>query len=271
MNGELLRTTYLSTVGERLEVTETERGYVVWAPLFYSDGDGVTLSVYPSNNGWLVTDEASTLAHLADSGANVKAPSFAKAWADLAKVGEFVPGPDADSDCIQAWADDSSLGEALCDVAEAALRAEGLVYASDKRVGPRPFRYSVQDRLKFLTGSPRLRSRGLTSGGGKMRLQSGREASFTDTLVRENLTVVAIQALGGQNKDSRAASHNNAYTMFSQASTDKENNLAVFRQVKDWDIEMVREIEAVAEVVTFDEFDSRINGIADEYPQIVPL
>lgn len=79
MNTDELRSAYLSAVGSHMEITETPSGYVVWAPLFYSDGDGVVLSVYPDAGGWLITDEGSTLSHLIDSGASVDGAVFTEA------------------------------------------------------------------------------------------------------------------------------------------------------------------------------------------------
>ena len=129
MNTDELRSAYLSAVGSHMEITETPSGYVVWAPLFYSDGDGVVLSVYPDAGGWLITDEGSTLSHLIDSGASVDGAVFTEAWSSLARPNEF----------IQTWTDDASLGEAIHDVAVAAIRAEGLAYVRESRNNRRRF------------------------------------------------------------------------------------------------------------------------------------
>ena len=113
MNTDELRSAYLSAVGSHMEITETPSGYVVWAPLFYSDGDGVVLSVYPDAGGWLITDEGSTLSHLIDSGASVDGAVFTEAWNSLARPNEFIPASSTDAESIQTWTDDASLGEAI--------------------------------------------------------------------------------------------------------------------------------------------------------------
>ncbi|WP_164505219.1 hypothetical protein [Actinomyces gaoshouyii] len=90
--------------------------------------DGVVLTVYRSGQGWLVSDEGSTIAHLADGGAATEAPAFADAWQSLARPNGFTPGDDADTWTIAAWCDDAALGQTLHDVATAAVRAEGLIH-----------------------------------------------------------------------------------------------------------------------------------------------
>lgn len=144
MNTDELRSAYLSAVGNHLEITETPSGYVVWAPLFYSDGDGVVLSVYPDAGGWLITDEGSTLSHLIDSGASVDGAVFTEAWSSLARPNEFIPASSTDAESIQTWTDDASLGEAIHDVAVAAIRAEGLAYVREPRNNRRRFSATIR-------------------------------------------------------------------------------------------------------------------------------
>lgn len=265
MNQELLRNAYLSAVSGRLEVEQTPRGYVVWAPLFYSDGDGVVLSVYPSGDGWLVTDEASTLAHLADSGAAVGSAAFTTAWESLPTAVSFIPSHDRDPACIQAWTDEDGLGRAMADVAEAAVRAEGLVYVSDRRGGRRPFGRTVRDRARFLLSAPALASAGLSSGGGRITLRSGRSAQFTDTITHGDRPVTAIQAISGQSKDSRTQSHDHAFTMFSQSPLEKANHISVLADPDGWDPGMRREIETVSEVVDLGNLDQAMQRVLTPY------
>ena len=155
MNTDELRSAYLSAVGSHMEITETPSGYVVWAPLFYSDGDGVVLSVYPDAGGvvlsvypdaggWLITDEGSAFSHLIDSGASVDGAVFTEAWSSLARPNEFIPASSTDAESIQTWTDDASLGEAIHDVAVAAIRAEGLAYVRESRNNRRRFSTTIR-------------------------------------------------------------------------------------------------------------------------------
>lgn len=262
MNTDELRSAYLSVVGNHMEVTETPSGYVVWAPLFYSDGDGVVLSVFPDAGGWLVTDEGSTLSHLIDSGASVNGAVFTEAWSSLARPNEFIPASSTDAESIQTWTDDASLGEAIHAVAVAAIRAEGLAYVREPRNNRRRFSTTIRERMRYLAAGSLFVSRGLTRGNGEIVLASGRAKKVTETIVSEGEVIAAVQALGGHSKEGREQAHDHAFTIFSQSALPPDRRYAVISSPDTWDRSLLKEVGAVAEVVKYNQPDDLDRALA---------
>ena len=87
MKAKTLTTKYLSALNDGFEAVETDDGFVVWMPAYYSDDDGVILSVRRAAGGWTVTDDGSTLSGLRTRGAATDAPAFLEAWGRLARPG----------------------------------------------------------------------------------------------------------------------------------------------------------------------------------------
>lgn len=253
MNVDQIRSAYLTAVNAGLEITETAAGFVVWAPLFYSDDDGVVLSVYPDGGGWLVSDDGSTVSHLADVGAPVASPAFDTAWSSLSSIG-FVPASSARDGAIQAWCSTDDLGEMIHTVAMTALRAEGLSYVRESRGGHRPFSSTVRERVRYQLADHRFTVRGMLAGKGELSLASGRNVKVTETIVRSDGQVcAAVQALAGKSKDTRGQAHDHAFTIFSQSTMAPETKLAVVNHVPEWDAGLIRELGAVSTVVDYNE------------------
>ena len=85
MKAKTLTTKYLSALNDGFEAIETDDGFVVWMPAYYSDDDGVILSVRRAAGGWTVTDDGLTLSGLRTRGAATDAPAFLEAWGRLVR------------------------------------------------------------------------------------------------------------------------------------------------------------------------------------------
>ncbi len=267
MNTQTLRDSYLDAVASHIDVTETPNGLVVWTPLFYSDGDGVVLSVYRNGQGWLVTDEGSTLSHLADCGVNIESPAFTQAWNDLAYPTGFSPG--GTEGTIEAWCDEASLGDVIHNVATASVRAEGLAFMRDARGGRRPFSATVRERTRYLLAGIAFTSRGLARGNGMIPLGSGRSKKVTETITRSGRLVAALQALGGQTKETREQAHEHCYTIYSQSTLPQEHRLAIVGNPDVWDKGILREAQSIANVVRYRnprDLDTALGDLIEAYP-----
>ncbi|MDU0347392.1 hypothetical protein [Actinomyces sp. MRS3W] len=271
MDANKLRTSYMSSVLDGLEVAETARGFVVWAPMYYADDDGVVLSVYPHAGGWLVTDDGSTMSHLAEEGAGVDSGPFLQAWAQLSRpAGDFIPNdvPAEDTE-IRAWATEDELGEAIRLVAMAAVRAEGLAFMRE-RGSHKFFPSTVKERIKLLVEREDLRARGVKRGNGQVLLRSGRVKKVTETLIHGEETIAAIQALGGGSRPAREQSYEHCYTILNQTDLAPERRIAVVGTPQYWDPDVLTELGGFATVVRFEapaSLDPVIMGIADQYSQ----
>ncbi|SPT53087.1 Uncharacterised protein [Actinomyces bovis] len=270
MDPKTLSSLYFSAMDEGFEVVETSEGFAVWMPAYYSDGDGVILSVRPAPGGWYVTDDGQTFSHLAGLGAAVSGPAFTTAWDTIARpAGAFVPGDkDPMGSCqdaeILAWATDETIGQVLRDISHAALRAEGLAYTREPRTGGRPFSMLVRDRARRLLTDRAFSSRGLEAGDGSLRLTSGRTKKVTETITRHGSVVAAVQAMGGKTRETREQAHEHCYTIFSQSDLPIGNRLAVVNDACAWDAGVLREAEQVANLV-------RINDLDDLEPALLHL
>ena len=133
MKAKTLTTKYLGALNDGFEAVETDDGFVVWMPAYYSDDDGVILSVRRAAGGWAITDDGSTLSGLRTRGAATDAPAFLEAWGRLARpAGDFVPGQASNNGEITGWATDETLGDVLNLVALASVRAEGLAFIRER-------------------------------------------------------------------------------------------------------------------------------------------
>lgn len=152
---------YLGALNDGLEAMETPDGLVVWVPAYYSDNDGVVLSVRASAGGWVITDDGSTMSHLRTAGAATDSPSFLAAWDRIARpASAFVPGvPGTEGGEITAWATNENIGVVLNLVALAAVRAEGLAFIRE-REGER-FTTKILRRITDLMSSSAVAARGL--------------------------------------------------------------------------------------------------------------
>ena len=161
MKAKTLTTKYLSALNDGFEVVETDDGFVVWMPAYYSDDDGVILSVRRAAGGWTVTDDGSTLSGLRTRGTATDAPAFLEAWGRLTRpAGDFVPGRDSDDGEITGWATDETLGDVLNLVALASVRAEGLALIRERGSAER-FPARVGRRITSLMSATECTDRGV--------------------------------------------------------------------------------------------------------------
>ena len=178
MKAKTLTTKYLGALNDGFEAVETDDGFVVWMPAYYSDDDGVILSVRRAAGGWTVTDDGSTLSGLRTRGAATDAPAFLEAWGRLARpAGDFVPGRDSDDGEITGWATDETLGDVLNLVALASVRAEGLALIRERGSAER-FPARVGRRITSLMSAAECTDRGLVRGS-TVGLVSGRRTPST--------------------------------------------------------------------------------------------
>ena len=178
MKAKTLTTKYLSALNDGFEAVETDDGFVVWMPAYYSDDDGVILSVRRAAGGWTVTDDGPTLSGLRTRGAATDAPAFLEAWGRLTRpAGDFVPGRDSDDGEISGWATDETLGDVLNLVALASVRAEGLALIRERGSAER-FPARVGRRITSLMSAAECTDRGLVRGS-TVGLVSGRRTPST--------------------------------------------------------------------------------------------
>lgn len=272
MDAKAIRCCYLNTVNDQFDVTPISGGFVVWMPLYHSDGDGVTLTVRGDEQGWHVSDDGSTLSTLRSDGAAVDAPAFKEAWSALARPGSgFVPNdPGIASGEILAWSQTEQLGDTLNSVALASVRAEGLAFMRE-REGKQQFARTVRERLEFLLKTPRLSKLGITGGPGTVQLRSGRSKNVTATLETGRSTLAAFQAIGGRDKQTRESSYEHCFTIFSQAEISRDALFAVVRQAHTWDSAIINEIRDVSTVIDYEsptDLDAAVNEVVGRTPAL---
>lgn len=251
MDVKTLTSKYLSAINDGVEALQTPDGFIVWMPTYYSDGDGVVLSVRRAAGGWMITDDGSTMSNLHTQGAAIESPTFAEAWRKLARpAGDFIPGDQGPEDGeITAWATDTSLGDALNLVALAAVRAEGLAFIREREGGER-FATKIGKRIGFLLNSAELVDRGLTRGR-SLTLQSGRSKRVTASIERNGSTLAVLQAVGGRDDTARERAFERCFTMFSRAQIDQERRYAVVESTEDWDSTVLADLREVGQVLAY--------------------
>lgn len=266
MDAKALTSKYLTAINDGIEAMQTPDGFIVWMPTYYSDGDGVVLSVRRSAGGWIITDDGSTMSNLYTQRAAVDSPTFVEAWRELARpAGDFIPGDQGPEDGeITAWATDSSLGDTLNLVALAAVRAEGLAFIRERESGER-FASTIGRRIGFLLTTAELADRGLTKGR-TMALQSGGSKRVTASINRNGRTLAVLQAVGGRSDSARERNFEHCFTIFSRAKINRERRYAVVEGPQDWDAAVLSDLERVGQVLgyrTQQEFDRRFTALVE--------
>lgn len=264
MDVETLSSKYLGALNSGFEAVETRDGLVAWMPAYYSDDDGVVLSVRSAPGGWIVTDDGSTLANLQAQGAAIDTPTFKTAWDRLARpAGAFVPN-DSEDGAITGWATDETLGDVLNVVALASVRAEGLSFIRERDGGER-FASKVSKRIAFLLSGDVFHQKGISKGG-SVNLASGRSKAVTASIELDGSTLAIFQALGGRDAGTRERSFEHYFTIYSQATVDREKRFAVVDSIDEWDAPIVEEIREVGTVIPYrtqEEFDGEFQSITN--------
>lgn len=272
MKAKTLTTKYLSALNDGFEAVETDDGFVVWMPAYYSDDDGVILSVRRAAGGWTVTDDGSTLSGLRTRGAATDAPAFLEAWGRLTRpAGDFVPGRDSDDGEITGWATDETLGDVLNLVALASVRAEGLALIRERGSAER-FPARVGRRITSLMSAAECTDRGLVRGS-TVGLVSGRRKRVTAAVEHAGATLAVFQALGGGGEQARERSYEHCHTIFSQAQIERERRFAVVEDPGAWDPVVLDEVRDVGVVLPYedqDAFDARFAEIVRRLPAPAP-
>ena len=251
MDAKTLTSKYLTAINDGVEALQTPDGFIVWMPTYYSDGDGVVLSVRRTTGGWMITDDGSTMSNLHTQGAAIESPTFTEAWRKLARpAGDFIPGDRGPQDGeITAWATDSSLGDTLNLVALAAVRAEGLAFIREREGGER-FATKIGKRVEFLLNSAELVDRGLTKGR-TLALQSGRSKRVTASIERNGRALAVLQAVGGRDDNARERAFERCFTMFSRAQIDQARRYAVVESAEEWDKTILSDLQEVGQVLVY--------------------
>lgn len=244
-----LRTAYLDTVNDGLQAFETPDGFMVWVPLYHSDGDGVTLTVRHNLDGWIVTDDGSTYSWLRSVGAPVDSAAFIDAWTRLSRPGSgFIPNDGSDAREISAWGEEPELGILLNDVALASVRAEGLSILKSSGQTNR-FDSTVRERLRFLSADDRAKRAGFSCGSGRVAMKSGRTRHVAALVMHDDTPVAAFQALAGRTSSARESSFEHCYALFSQAELEHDRRIAVIASPDQWQSEVLSELRDVATVL----------------------
>ena len=261
---------YLGALNDGLEAMETPDGLVIWVPAYYSDNDGVVLSVRASAGGWVITDDGSTMSHLRTAGAATDSPSFLAAWDRIARpAGAFVPGdPGTEDGEITAWATDENIGDVLNLVALAAVRAEGLAFIREHEGGER-FTTKILRQITDLMSSSAVAARGLVRGN-TVGPRSGRRKRVTTSIESEGRTLAVFQTLSGRDESSRERSFEHAFTLLSQAQIGPESRYAVLDRPEEWEPVVLHEMREASTLLPYgSDFDERLAGIVDRLPATV--
>lgn len=264
-----LRTAYLDTVNDGLQAFETPDGFMVWVPLYHSDGDGVTLTVRHNLDGWIVTDDGSTYSWLRSMGAPVDSAAFIDAWTRLSRPGSgFIPNDGSDAREISAWGEEPELGILLNDVALASVRAEGLSILKSSGQTNR-FDSTVRERLRFLSADDRAKRAGFSCGSGRVAMKSGRTRHVAALVMHDDTPVAAFQALAGRTSSARESSFEHCYALFSQAELEHDRRIAVIASPDQWQSEVLSELRDVATVLPWniaEDVDQAFWSIVDNQP-----
>lgn len=204
---------------ETMPVRPYGDGFLVGTPLTYSDGDTVTVAVFPLNDAFKVTDRAEALDRLDEAGVAVgKQNRTGELIALLRRQARLAPinAHEAEiADLVTA----EQIGPGVLRVAELAQRIEHLRW-SLREAAPVPYRDVVISEATSLSKRHGWR----VKPNAVVKLNEGQERRFTAT-VDVGHRRGFIQALSLTEKNT-AVEH--AYYMFSNLDADPKAKLAVF-------------------------------------------
>jgi hypothetical protein len=240
----------LSGLNDGLAVTPYGHGHLVSLPLFFYDNDRVKLFIEQLEGGVRVTDRGTTAMRLAMAEVNLTSKRAEDALRQSV-VGDLF-GVAVEGGEIAGFGGNEELANLIYAVASAALRVDQLRWLAVER-RPIAFRDRVVDELVHVVGT-----KDRVTPHAPIALRSGRTKQVTASILprqaNQDATPLYVQALSGQDSDSRENAVARCFHLFSLARTSQEHLVAVASGTRDtWPPSLIDEVSQVASVAFFDE------------------
>lgn len=244
---------FLTSCIEAVSIGDTG-SFALWVPLSYDDDDLISLRLEPYNEGWLITDDGATYAHLSDFQLNISSDRFLEAWAELTrKPALSAPGPVTDEMVIATFCEEKDLAQGIHTVAQTAQRAEALAYITNPQRQGQRFSTRMAGHIRGIyTAYAEAHHTPVKFGSSRVVLASGRQVHVTASFEKDNKQVAIFQAMGGTNRQAKQDAFEHALPAFLglKERLRQESLIAIARGTEnDWDSGMIKELEPFGRVV----------------------
>lgn len=255
---------YLCNFISAVEISESD-SYLINMPAFFSNKDMITFRVEPLNGGWVATDDCVTFDHLEMLGLPVNSQEFQDGWFQL--TNQILNFGDTNPFEIRGWAESEQLPELLLNLMLTSIRSEALIYqqkAATKRnsyvgeVGKR-FERVFKELLASKDTPYTKMSKQLILPSSQRTVQVA--AHFTPKTPETEPLI--LNALNGNNKESRKASFQSAVSILTFLPNEEYRKVAIVNgEERDWDSGIIRDLETVTEEIYYTPKLSNIEPIA---------
>ncbi|MFC7463271.1 hypothetical protein [Brachybacterium sp. GCM10030252] len=203
---------------EETRVRPFGEGFLVDTPLAYSDGDTVTIGVFPLGGGFRVTDRAEAIDRLGEAGVGLAKTNRTTELIDMLRRRAQLSPVDAHELEVADYVSQATLAAGILHVARVAQSIEHLRWTM-KEPTPQPYRDVVIAEAQQIARRHHWNSR----ANARVHLRGGQERRFTATVnVGKRTGYVQALALSDRN-----AAVEHAYYMFSELDAEREAKLAV--------------------------------------------
>ncbi len=230
------------------------QGHLVRLPLTYSDGDSIVLYVEDYEAGSTLSDRGEVSMRLDIAGVSFESPTAVDAWR-RALGDTFTVDPEVG--VVQAWVPRTEVGAAMWTVTQSVLRAEQMHLLAP---APRRERFDTQVVRRLRTFSS---EREEVVEKFRLRLMSGRQRQVTAMIRVDGKERLVLQAMSGQNKQTRETAVEHAFFLFEQAAgLPREQRLAVAGGSPDaWEAPLLEDLRRAVDVEFFDDasFDGALS------------
>jgi hypothetical protein len=242
----------LSFMNDELKIEIFEDQLMVDMPFSFSDGDLVSLIVFPVGQGYKVTDGGDTALKLDLLGVDMTRGAVADTW-DTLTAGLAQKNFSPEGDEIAVVVGPTEVPRGLLEVALNCIRAE---QAKIKAVPPRSAPFSEQVNSRIHTFIEAGHQNAIWEKNKAIRLSSGRQRQITGVFKKneDDRMPLLVQAVGGRNQQERNDPADRAFTIFSNVDRAREDKLVVaIGDRSSWDKGMIRELSDVAQTVFFND------------------
>ncbi|MCW1805271.1 hypothetical protein [Brachybacterium squillarum] len=240
MELQQLKTSLVSQLYDRVHVTTYGDGYLVATPFAYSDGDVVTVAVFPLGAGFRVTDREEAIDRLEDAGIDLERNARARQLrAGLTRDARLISLGSTEHELSHAT-ESSGVAEAVLTIGALAQQVEQLRYLA-RELPPRLYRDVVRDDARSIAN----RHSWNVKMGAEIRLRSGSRRKLT-ARVEMNRSVAYVQAL------STPEAIASTFLTFYAFDVDPEQKLAVVdERAHAWPMGDLETLEEVSSLVHY--------------------
>lgn len=203
---------------EETRVIPFGNGFLVHTPLTYSDGDTVTIAVFPLGSGYRITDRAEAMDRLAEAGLALSASNRATELIDMLRRGAQLAPIEAHELEVANFVEEPQLAAGILHIARVAQSIEHLRWTI-REPSPQPYRDVVITETAEIARRHHWRWR----PSARVQLRNGQERRLTATVDVGHRTGY-LQALALPDRN-QAVEH--VYFMFHELDVDPAQKLAV--------------------------------------------